>query len=111
MPEPALTTDDLDALEAEALLARFTGETAAIGDLLARAREVQWTAPPRTTVPAERKGIGHKPSAPTEDIALDGQRLALRVNVLASERALRQATLYATAIRRHLEEALRPYEE
>jgi hypothetical protein len=105
------STDDLEALEAESLLARFTGETQALGDLLARAREVQWTAPPRTTLPAERKGVGHKPSAPTEDIALDGQRLALRVNVLASERALRQANLYVTAIRRHLEEALRPYEE
>jgi hypothetical protein len=55
--------------------------------------------------------VNHKPSAPTEDIALDGQRLALRVNVLASERALRTAVLHATAVRRHLEDALRPYEE
>ena len=108
---PALTTDDLDALEAEALLVRFTGETAAIGDLLARAREVQWTAPPRTTVPAERKAPNAKPGDPTGDIALDAQRLALRVNVLAAERALRTAVLHSTAIRRHLEGALRPYEE
>jgi hypothetical protein len=105
------STEDLDALEAESLLARFTSEVHALGDLLARAREVQWTAPPRTTIPAERKGVGHKPSAPTEDIALDGQRLALRVNVLAAERALRTATLHALAISRHLEAALRPYEE
>lgn len=111
MSDTPTTSDELAALEAEALLARFDGETAAIGDLLDRAREVQWTAPPRTTTPAERKAPSGEPSDPTGDIALDGQRMTLRVNVIAAERALRQANLYATAIRRHLENALRPYED
>lgn len=111
MSDIPTSTDDLEALEAESILARFTSETHALGDALARAREVQWTAPPRTTVGAERKAVNGKPSDPTGDIALDGQRLALRVNVLATERALRTAVLHVVAIRRHLEEALRPYEE
>lgn len=110
MSDIPTSTDDLDALEAESLLARFASEVRELGDLLARAREVQWTAPPRTTVPAERKGVNHKPNAPTEDIALDTQRLALRVNVLATERALRTAALHAIAMRLALQDALRPYE-
>lgn len=83
---------------------------AEVVELLARAREVQWSAPPRTTPPAERSAPGGH-GDPTADIAIDGQRLRLRTDVIAAERAL--ATLGASleAIRRHLVASLQPFEQ
>lgn len=84
-------------------------ELLAVTALLASAEAVQWQAPPRTGAGSGRGGS--EVSNPTADTALDGQRLRLRADVIATERGLRDVAAQLRSLRGQMDTALTPYEE
>lgn len=82
-------------------------EVAALLETLPDAYARQWTASP---VPRPREDTNERAkgphSDPTPSIALDGRRLALRDQVVASEHVLRSAAVAVRGVRRGLERAL-----
>lgn len=68
------------------------------------ARSVQWDAP--HPLPVENG----QPANPTADTATDAERLALRLQIIRSERLLREAVVALAGVRIGLDRALKPYE-
>ena len=99
-------TDATATAESDEACQQIAAEADALNELLDRAREVQWQSPlPYTSV------VGGQPPRPTEDIALNPKRLALRAQVLASERAMREVDAYLRQTREALSEALTAYND
>lgn len=109
-PNAALYEDEDDEL-IEALVARIRAESDELAAILPRAVGAQWRPAqiprPREDT-AERASGGH--SNPTLDTVADGRRLRLRVQVLRSERVLRDAAVALRGVRRGLEIALSRWE-
>lgn len=109
------TPVDLDLDPDQARLDRLVdwtrAEADALAELIPAAVDAQWVAPPQhrprldTT---ERAKGGH--SDPTPAITLDERRLALRLQVIRSERALREAIIALRGVRLGLETTLGAWE-
>jgi hypothetical protein len=101
--DPFVTEADLQAQDADRVLDVIRAEAEALADSLDLARNVQWTAArPEPTQDGQ-------PANPTADITANPERLALRLQVIASERALRETAAHLIALRASLDEALEPY--
>ena len=109
-PNAALFEDPAEA-DLEALLRIVLAECQALGEALPEAYASQWKpAPipkPREDTTERAKG-GH--ADPTPSVALDGRRLALRAQVLRSERVVRDTVVAVRGVRRGLELALSSWE-
>ena len=101
--DPFVTEADLQAADAEAVLQVILAEAVRLADVLDLARNVQWTAA------RPEPGVNGQPANPTAETTANPERLALRLRVIASERALRQVAGSLSAIRASLGEALGPY--
>lgn len=101
--DPFLTEADLQALDAEEVLLAIRAEAEALALSLDVARNVQWTAA------RPEPGVNGQPSNPTADITANPERLALRLQVIACERALRETASHLTTLRGTLYAALAPY--
>jgi hypothetical protein len=101
--DPFVTEADLQAQDAEAVLVIIRSEAEALADTLDLARNVQWTAA------NPEPGVNGQPANPTADITANPERLALRLQVISSERALRETALRLATLRASLDRALEPY--
>jgi hypothetical protein len=101
--DPFVTEADLQDQEAREVLGVIASQARDLADVLDLARNVQWT--PANPAPVE----DGQPANPTADIVADPQRLALRLQVIASERALRDQAAHLIRLRSDLERALEPY--
>lgn len=102
---PDTIEDEVEAAPAEKLLKIIRAETDLLADSLDIARSVQWEAP--HPLPVENG----QPANPTADTATDAERLALRLQIIRSERVLREAAIAVSGVRRGLERALDPYDD
>lgn len=107
------TVDDIvegDVAACHHLVTLLKMELDALEDVLGPALEAQWQ--PAPYIRADDTGIKQPGGIdrPTEDIALDGRRMALRAQVLRSERILRDTAVNVRGVRRGLERALERWE-
>lgn len=109
---PTVSTDSLDDDLATKGIAHLvdlvTAEAALLAELLPEALAVQWQATPRLASPSSeaKRTEGAAPADPTADIALDGQRLAMRAQILRSEALLGRSAVALRGVRRGLERSL-----
>jgi hypothetical protein len=101
--DPFVTEADRQDEDAREVLQAIVCESRDLADVLDLARNVQWT--PASPTPA----VNGQPSNPTADTTADPQRLALRLQVIASERALRDTAAGLIALRESLSRAMEPY--
>jgi hypothetical protein len=101
--DPFLTEADLQAADAEAVLAIITAQARDLADVLDLARNVQWTAA------APAPAVNGQPTNPTAETTADPERLALRLQVIAAERALRDTATGLRHLTATLGEAMLPY--
>jgi hypothetical protein len=101
--DPFVTEADLQAADAEAVLDIITAQAREMADVLDLARNVQWTAA------SPEAHVNGQPANPTADTTANPQRLALRLQVIASERALRETAAQLGSLTRALARAMEPY--
>ena len=101
--DPFLTDEDVALADETDLLVDLASEAFLLSQALDVARSVQWTA--ATPEP----GVNGQPNNPTAATTADPDRLRLRLQVVASERALRESLARVALLRRDLDEALTPY--
>ena len=100
---PDTIEDEVEAAPIENLLGLVRAEADLLADSLDIARSVQWEAP--RPLPTENG----QPANPTADVATDAERLALRLQIIRSERLLREAVISLRGVRLGLDRALKPY--
>jgi hypothetical protein len=92
------------------LLDLIETEAAQLREVLGPALEAQWQPSVReNTENTEVKSRAEIPN-PTLDTVMDGRRMALRAQVLRSERIMRQTAINVRGVRRGLERALDHWE-
>lgn len=107
------TVDDIvegDVAACHHLVTLLKMELDALEAALVPALEAQWQ--PAPYVRTDDTGIKSQGgiNRPTEDCALDGRRMALRAQVLRSERILRDTAVAVRGVRRGLERSLDRWE-
>ena len=108
LPNPTDFALSLHTLPPGELTRHIGRELVEVTRLLAIAEASQWSSPPRTSSGTGRSGSDV--SNPTADVALDGQRLRLRAEVIATERSLQEVGGRLRKARVDLLSALTPYE-
>lgn len=97
--------------DVEGLLALMKKEVETLTDVALVALEAQWQASPvsRARDDTTERSQGER-SDPTSEVALDERRLALRLQVIKSERIIRQALTSIIGVRRGFEMTLDRWE-
>lgn len=92
----------------DALVSIIREETEALHRLIPGASDRQWSASPvpRPREDTSERSSGDRPADPTADVVLDARRLALRAEVIRSERSLREAAIRLRAARKGLDRAI-----
>lgn len=95
----------------DALLTRMTKEVEMLADVAALALDAQWSPSPVTRArdDTSERETGVR-SDPTSAVALDDRRLALRLQVIKSERIIKEALVSIIGVRRGFERALDQWE-